>query len=148
MAVDVGEAKGTLDLDYSKWTSGWSKAAQTAASSMNTIVAIGKQAWTVASDFEASMSQVGAIAGAQGSEFDALRDKAVQLGKDTVFSSTEVADAMVEMAKAGWNSTQIINGMEGVLDAASASGENLSTVSTIMADAMTTLLSPQSWQMR
>lgn len=160
MAVDVGEAKGTLDLDYSKWTSGWSKAAQTAASSMNTIetsgkqlakagtalsigvtlplVAIGKQAWTVASDFEASMSQVGAIAGAQGSEFDALRDKAVQLGKDTVFSSTEVADAMVEMAKAGWNSTQIINGMEGVLDAASASGENLSTVSTIMADAMTT----------
>ena len=160
MAVDVGEARGTLDLDYSKWTSGWSKAAQTAASGMSSmqaagkslartgialsigvtlpLVAIGKKAWTVASDFEASMSQVGAIAGAQGAEFDALRDKAVQLGKDTVFSSSEVADAMVEMAKAGWNSTQIINGMEGVLDAASASGENLSTVSTIMADAMTT----------
>lgn len=168
MAVDVGEAKGTLDLDYTQWSAGWSKAAQTAASQMKGIqdsssntsknvgkklssigtalsigvtlplVAVGKQMWTTASDFEASMSQVGAIAGAQGAEFDALRDKAVQLGKDTVFSSSEVADAMVEMAKAGWDTTQIINGMEGVLDAASASGENLSSVSTIMADAMTT----------
>ena len=168
MAVDVGEATGRLELDRSGWEAGWSGAAATAAKHMKDIessasstnsnvgrelagigtalsigvtlplVGVGKQAWDTASDFEASMSQVGAIAGAQGAEFDALRDKAVQLGKDTVFSSTEVSDAMVEMAKAGWNSTQIIEGMEGVLDAASASGENLSTVSTIMADSMTT----------
>lgn len=168
MAVDVGEATGRLELDRSGWEAGWSGAASTAAKHMKAIessasstnanvgrelagvgtalsigvtlplVGVGKQAWDTASDFEASMSQVGAIAGAQGEEFDALRDKAVQLGKDTVFSSTEVSDAMVEMAKAGWNSTQIIAGMEGVLDAASASGENLSTVSTIMADSMTT----------
>lgn len=168
MAVDVGEATGRLELDRSGWEAGWSGAASTAARHMRDIessasstsanvgrelagvgtalsigvtlplVGVGKQAWSTASDFEASMSQVGAIAGAQGEEFDALRDKAVQLGRDTVFSSSEVSDAMVEMAKAGWNTTQIIEGMEGVLDAASASGENLSTVSTIMADSMTT----------
>lgn len=168
MAVDVGTAYGYLDLDVSGFSSGLKTAQTQFSSTVNgmtnqsnqmqsnigdsmvkvgtamtigitvPLVAAGKQMWQTASDFEASMSQVGAITGATGSDFDALRDKAVQLGKDTVFSSSEVADAMVEMGKAGWSSQQIIAGMEGVLDAASASGENLSTVSTIMADAMTT----------
>lgn len=168
MAVDVGTAYGYLELDISGFSGNLKQASaefnstvrgmQDDANNMNRnvgdtltrvgtsmtigltipLVAAGKQMWTTASDFEAAMSQVGAITGATGAEFDALRDKAVQLGKDTVFSSSEVADAMVEMGKAGWDSQQIIAGMEGVLDAASASGENLSTVSTIMADAMTT----------
>lgn len=91
----------------------------------------------VASDFEAGMSQVKAISGATGDEFNALREKAIQLGADTAFSSSEVAEAMTEMAKAGWSSQQILDGMGGVLDAAAASGENLGTVSTIVADAIT-----------
>lgn len=168
MAVDVGTAYGYLELDISGFSGNLKQAnaefnstvkgMQDNAGNMNKnigdtltrvgtgmtigltvpLVAAGKQMWTTASEFEAAMSQVGAITGTTGTEFDALRDKAVQLGQDTVFSSSEVADAMVEMGKAGWNSQQIIAGMEGVLDAASASGENLSTVSTIMADAMTT----------
>lgn len=168
MAVDIGEAQGRLSLDISGFTSNASRASQqfnstikgmetSTSSSLSSIgdsftktgtamtlgittplAMMGKQMWTTASDFEASMSQVGAISGATGSQFDALRDKAVQLGQDTVFSSSEVAEAMTEMAKAGWDSEQIIAGMEGVLDAASASGENLSTVSTIMADSMST----------
>lgn len=168
MAVDVGRAYGYLELDISGFSGnlkqanaefnsavkGMQDGANTTSKNIGStlsrvgtgmtigltlpLVAAGKQMWTTASDFEAAMSQVGAITGATGSDFDALRDKAVQLGKDTVFSSSEVADAMVEMGKAGWDSQQIIAGMEGVLDAASASGENLSTVSTIMADAMTT----------
>lgn len=168
MAVDVGTAYGYLELDISGFsgnlkqanaefnstvkgmqdgTNNMSKNIGSTLTRIGTgmtiglttpLVAAGKQMWTTASDFEAAMSQVGAITGATGTDFDALRDKAVQLGKDTVFSSSEVADAMVEMGKAGWDSQQIIAGMEGVLDAASASGENLSTVSTIMADAMTT----------
>lgn len=167
MAVDVGEAQGRLTLDVSGFNQklaeasnkldssvkGMESSANKSLSSMGAnlakvgtamsigvttpLVAIGKKAWDIASEFEASMSKVGAITGATGNEFDALRGKAVQLGKDTVFSSTEVAAAMVEMGKAGWNSTQIISGMEGVLDAASASGEHLSTVSTIVADAIT-----------
>ena len=168
MAVDVGTAYGYLELDISGFSGSLKQAntefnstvrgMQDSADNMNRnvgdtltrvgtgmtigltvpLVAAGKQMWTTASDFEAAMSQVGAITGATGAEFDALRGKAVQLGQDTVFSSSEVADAMVEMGKAGWDSQQIIAGMEGVLDAASASGEDLSSVSTIMADAMTT----------
>lgn len=44
---------------------------------------------------------------------------------------------MAEMGKAGWGTQQIMDGMEGVLAAAAASGEGLSSVSTIVADAIT-----------
>lgn len=91
----------------------------------------------VAADFESGMSQVQAITGATGDEFDALREKAVDLGVSTSFSSNEVATAMAEMGKAGWDTQQIMDGMEGVLAAAAASGEGLSSVSTIVADAIT-----------
>ena len=44
---------------------------------------------------------------------------------------------MTEMAKAGWSTMQINDGMVGVLDATAASGESLGTVATIVADAIT-----------
>ena len=91
----------------------------------------------VATDFEAEMSNVKAVTQANEQQFEQLRQVAIQLGADTKFSSSEVANAMTEMAKAGWDSQQIIDGMGGVLDAAAASGEDLGTVSTIVADAIT-----------
>lgn len=102
-----------------------------------TVAAIGTAAVKMTSDFDKSMSEVKAISGATGSDFDALREKAIDLGASTAFSSKEVADAMTEMAKAGWNTQQILDGMSGVLDAAAASGESLGNVSTIVADAIT-----------
>lgn len=91
----------------------------------------------VTSDFEKAMSGVQAITGATGEDFEALRETAINLGATTAFSSGEVAEAMTEMAKAGWSTTQIIEGMAGVLDATAASGENLGSVATIVADAIT-----------
>lgn len=88
-------------------------------------------------DFESEMSKVKAITQASGDEFSALRDKAIELGADTKFSSQEVAQAMVEMAKAGWDTQKILDGMSGVLSATAASGEGLASVSTIVADAIT-----------
>lgn len=101
------------------------------------ITAAGAAAVKMAADFDKSMSEVKAISGATGEDFEALRKKAIDLGASTAFSSTEVANAMTEMAKAGWNTQQILDGMAGVLDAAAASGESLATVSTIVADAIT-----------
>lgn len=168
MAYDVGEAQGRLTIDTSDFTGNLKTAfsqydslikrvdtstGSTAANIGNTMQQIGtawsvgitqpltdagKAAYTVAADFDSNMSAVQAITGATGDQFTSLRDTAIQLGKDTVFSSSEVSDAMIEMGKAGWSSQQIIDGMSGVLDAASASGENLGTVSTIVADAITT----------
>ncbi len=101
------------------------------------VTGIGMAGLKVATDFEKAMSGVQAITGATGAEFEKLRKTAIDLGATTAFSSGEVAEAMTEMAKAGWSTTQIIDGMAGVLDATAASGESLATVSTIVADAIT-----------
>lgn len=101
------------------------------------IVGVGTAAVALATDFEYSMSQVQAISGATGEDFEDLRDEAIKLGGSTKYSAGEVADAMTEMAKAGWSTEQILDGMAGVLDAAAASGEGLASVSTIVADAIT-----------
>lgn len=112
----------------------------------NTLLAIGigamaKQVvgyiYNVGAEFEAAMSRVQAISGATGKDLEALTEKAKELGASTKYSAPEVAAAMEEMAKAGWNTQQILEGMEGVLDAAAASGEGLATTSTIVADAIT-----------
>lgn len=166
MSFNLGTAIGYLDLDTSKFKKGFQSAlgdletfsksstgvsgkltslgsAFTSVGSTLTknvtlpLVGVGAVGLKVASDFEKGMSEVKAISGATGKEFDALRDKAVELGADTAFSAGEVASAMTEMAKAGWNSQQIIDGMGGVLAAAAASGEGLASVSTIVADAVT-----------
>ena len=102
-----------------------------------TVTGIGVAGLKVATDFKKAMSSVQAITGATGAEFEALRNTAIDLGATTAFSSGEVAEAMTEMAKAGWSTTQIIEGMAGVLDATAASGENLGSVATIVADAIT-----------
>lgn len=167
MAVDVGSAVGYLDLDISGFLAGLKTAQSEADKDSKNIattigknlsgvgkkltsvgttltknvtvplVAVGAAGLKVATDFEKGMSEVKAISGATGKEFDALREKAIELGGNTAFSAGEVAAAMTEMAKAGWSSSQIIDGMSGVLSAAAASGEGLATVSTIVADAIT-----------
>lgn len=167
MAVDVGSAVGYLDLDISGFLAGLrsaqseadkqskniatkignniSSAGKSLSSAGTTLtknvtvplLGVGAAGLKVATDFEKGMSEVKAISGATGKDFDALREKAIELGADTAFSAGEVAEAMTEMAKAGWGSEQIIDGMSGVLDAAAASGEGLATVSTIVADAIT-----------
>lgn len=101
------------------------------------VTGVGVAGLKVATDFEKAMSGVQAITGATGDELEKLRETAIDLGATTAFSSGEVAEAMTEMAKAGWSTTQIIDGMAGVLDATAASGESLGTVATIVADAIT-----------
>ncbi len=100
------------------------------------IVGAGTAVVKTAGEFDKSMAEVRAITGATGSDFDALRQQAIDLGGSTAYSATEVADAMTEMGKAGWSTSDIMDGMSGVLDAAAASGEGLGSVSTIVADAI------------
>lgn len=101
------------------------------------VTGIGVAGIKVATDFEKAMSSVQAITGATGDDFEKLRNTAIDLGATTAFSAGEVAEAMTEMAKAGWSTSQIIDGMAGVLDATAASGEGLGSVATILADAIT-----------
>lgn len=91
----------------------------------------------VGSDFEAQMSKVQAISGAAGDDLDALSDKAKEMGAKTKFSASESAEAMEYMAMAGWKTTDMLDGIEGIMNLAAASGENLATTSDIVTDALT-----------
>ena len=93
----------------------------------------------VASDFDSAMSQVAAVSGAAGKELEALRDKAREMGSKTKFSASEAAEAMNYMAMAGWKTGDMLDGIEGIMNLAAASGEDLATTSDIVTDALTAL---------
>lgn len=88
-------------------------------------------------DFDASMSKVAAVSGAAGDDFDALREKAREMGATTKFTASEAAEAMNYMAMAGWKTEQMLDGVSGVMSLAAASGEDLATTSDIVTDALT-----------
>ncbi len=100
---------------------------------------LGVAAVKVASDFDSAMSQVAAVSGATGKDLEALRDKAREMGSKTKFSASEAAEAMNYMAMAGWKTGDMLSGIDGIMNLAAASGEDLATTSDIVTDALTAL---------
>jgi len=101
------------------------------------VAGLGAVAVKTSADFDSAMSQVAAVSGATGEDFDALRDKAREMGAKTKFSASEAADAMNYMAMAGWKTEDMLSGIEGIMNLAAASGEDLATTSDIVTDALT-----------
>ena len=87
--------------------------------------------------FEAAMSQVEAISGATGTEMVKLTEKAKEMGATTKFTAQESAEAFNYMAMAGWKTDDMLSGIEGILNLAAASGEDLALTSDIVTDALT-----------
>lgn len=87
--------------------------------------------------FEAAMSQVKAISGATGEEFAQLTTKAKEMGATTKFTATQSAEAFNYMSMAGWKTKDMLDGIEGIMNLAAASGEDLGTTSDIVTDALT-----------
>ena len=166
MSVNMGTATGYLDLDTSKFKSGFKSAladlkvfkSETATSKDKLaafgsaatstgksltkgltapIVGVGAAAVAVTAKFDKGMSEVQAISGATGSELTQLRDKAKEMGAKTKFSATQSAEAFKYMAMAGWKTEDMLDGIEGVMNLAAASGEDLATTSDIVTDALT-----------
>ena len=88
-------------------------------------------------DFEAAMSEVKAISGATSEEFAQLTEKANQMGAITKFTASESAEAFKYMAQAGWDAKEMMDGIEGLMALAAASGEDLGTTSDSVTDALT-----------
>lgn len=110
----------------------------TAISGMSTALAgVAGYSIKVGSSFEAGMSKVQAVSGASNEQLQRLSDKAKEMGATTKFSATEAADAMNYMAMAGWKTEDMLNGIDGIMNLAAASGEDLATTSDIVTDALT-----------
>lgn len=166
MSISVGQAIGYLDLDTSGFRRGFKSALQDlrafnddSASATTKLGALGS-AFTsvgssmtknltipiagagvavtgVAAKFESAMSEVQAISGASGDDLQRLTDKAQEMGATAKFSASESAAALKYMAMAGWDTEAMLNGINGVMQLAAASGEDLASTSDIVTDAMT-----------
>jgi len=126
----LNSLKGSTDKAMNKI-----KTAVTAVAT--SMVALGGYAIKVGSDFEAGMSKVQAISGATKEEMAQLTEKAKEMGSKTKFSAIESAEAFQYMAMAGWKTGDMLDGIEGLMNLAAASGEDLASVSDIVTDALT-----------
>ena len=163
---NLGQAVGYLLLDTSGFTSGFQTAKSSlqqfmdsSGTAQNRVEALGTSftsagatmtkgltvpllgvataAVKVTADFDSQMSKVSAISGATGEDFDALREKAREMGEKTKFSATEAGQAFEYMAMAGWKTEDMLNGIEGIMNLAAAAGEDLGLTSDIVTDALT-----------
>lgn len=101
------------------------------------IVGAGAAAIKLAADFEEGMSKVQSISGATADELTELGDKAKEMGAKTKFSATEATEAYQYMAMAGWKAEDMLDGVEGVMYLAGATGLDLASTSDIVTDALT-----------
>lgn len=165
MSVEVGSAYATLRVKLDEWNQGLETAIRSlqgygsrlqvsmdsvgknltsAGKSLTTkvtlpIVGIGTAAVKTSMDFESAMSKVASLSGAQGEQFDSLRDKAIEMGAKTMYSATESAEALQYMALAGWNTQEMLVGLEPILKLAGAAGMDLGTASDIVTSGLTAM---------
>lgn len=79
----------------------------------------------IMAEFEATMSEVKAITGATGKEFEALEADAKRLGAATKFTSTQVGQLQIAYGRLGFNTKEILDATEATLALAAATGEDL-----------------------
>lgn len=85
-------------------------------------------------DFEDQMARVGALSNATAGEMALLTNKARELGRDTRFSATQAAEGMGYLAMAGFNATQQMQAMPGMLTLAAAGATDLGRTADIASD--------------
>lgn len=135
----IDETTGRAEASESKMSAAFKRvgAAVAAGFAVDKIVGFGKSAIETAASFEDSMLKVQSLSGATQEEYQKLSKAALDYGSTTAWTAKDVADAMGYMALAGFNTNQILESTSGMLSLASASGEDLATVTDILTDSMT-----------
>ncbi|PAV36310.1 phage tail tape measure protein [Bacillus licheniformis] len=157
-AATVGEIRARLILDMADW----SKKSDQAKSDMSemgksskklskemgqiqkaslavggaVVAGIGASVKTAA-DFEAAMSNVKAISGATGQEFEDLKNIASKMGAETKYTAVEAAEGLQYLAMAGFSVKDQVGSLPAVLNLASASNESLGRSADIVSNIMT-----------
>lgn len=86
--------------------------------------------------FTESMSQAAAVTGATGTELESLRDIAMKMGEDTVFSASESADAISYLGMAGFKTNDILDALPDTLALAAAGNLDLAQAADIASNVM------------
>lgn len=101
------------------------------------ITAFAGYAIKAGTDFEYGMAQVQAISGATGEGLELLTAKAKEVGETTQWSASQAAEGLQYLSMAGWDTQSMLDGLTPIVNLATASTENLGTVSDIVSDALT-----------
>lgn len=94
---------------------------------------------SVGQSFDAAMSQTAAYSGAAAEELEQLRQSAKDAGATTSKTATESAQALGYMALAGWDTTQMLEGLMPILRASEAGGADLARTSDLVTDSMSAM---------
>ena len=167
IASSFGSAMGSVNKQMAtlgKFAGGAAKLTMAGMAAAGTAIAgVAAASVNVGKAFESQMSTVGAIAGSVANEdlpavvnaanemglafkeganatettMNILEAKAKQMGATTQFSATEAGQAMEYMAMAGWKGADMVQGIDGIMNLAAASGEDLASTSDIVTDALT-----------
>lgn len=100
------------------------------------LLGVGTAAVMVGAEFEQSMSKVSALSGATGDDLERLEGQARELGKTTVFSATQAAEAQAFLAMAGYEVNEILDSMPGLLNLAAAGQMDLGRAADITTNIM------------
>lgn len=114
-------------------------AATAAAGAMTALGAAAVKSVNVFADFEQGMANVKAVSGVAGAEFDALAEKAKELGANTSKTAAEAAEGLEYLALAGWNTEQMLTGIEPVLRLSEAGALDLGYASDLVTGSMSAL---------
>ncbi|NMM62362.1 phage tail tape measure protein [Clostridium sp. P21] len=165
MAIDASSVVNFMKLDTSKFTEGLNSAGQkmqeftdstnslgvrvkslgdvmqiTGRTSIDgltsPLVNVGTSAVKTSMNFEEQMSKVKRILKPTSNEFENLKDKAIQLGSETCFSASNVADGMNNLASSGFTTKQVIESMPDILNLAAAGNVDVATASDVASNAL------------
>lgn len=100
------------------------------------ITAFGITGVRTASNFESAMAEISARTGLVGEDLDTIKEAAVQMGADTVFSAQQAAEAFLELLSSGQTAEEALQTLPHVLTAAAAGGIELKTAADAVTDIM------------
>ena len=103
------------------------------------VAALGVGIVKTGSDFQDAMAEVGAITRANSDDFAKMKAKCQELGKTTVFTSTEAAQGLKYLALAGYGVENSISSVDKILQLSQASGMDLSRASDLATDSLASL---------
>ena len=127
-------AKGTFKNVKDKFNTGLKYAA---TAGIAATVGVGISSAKEYLEFDKQMIKVKALTGATAEEYEALKKKAMEVGKTTIFTSEEAAAGMEKFALAGFKPKEIISAIPPIFDLATASGEDFIMISDMISDNMT-----------
>lgn len=94
---------------------------------------------TIGVDYEDTMARVQGVTQTTGKEFEAIKNKAREMGAQTRYSATEAGEAMIEMGQQGWSASQIVSGVKDVLNLATVGNISLADSAELVTNTMNAL---------